>query len=174
MTPGDSKREKIESKGDQKLHQKQAKGRQKEAKGNQKWAKGRQKETKRVPILRIFDISRHKKGGSRKIWEKVGVARPRDHLFWNNFPLKINVRIDVNFDAEKVTIFEEFVMRKWTGYLIVLEKCVHEKTYFSKQVHVRKPYVSSSRIRVGEGFVHDQVARNRYTIDNKSMQIGCA
>ena len=52
MTPGDSKRDKIESTGDQKLHQKQAKGRQKEAKGNQKWAKWRQKETKGRQILR--------------------------------------------------------------------------------------------------------------------------
>ena len=86
MTPGDSKREKFESKGDQKLHQKQAKGRQKEAKGNQKWAKGRQKETKRAPNFEKFDISRHKKGGSRKICEKVGVARPRDHLFWISLP----------------------------------------------------------------------------------------
>ena len=88
MTPGDSKREKIKSKGDQKLHQKQAKGRQKEAKGNQKWAKGRQKETKRAPNFEKFNISRHKKGRSRTIWEKVGVARPRDHLFWINFHKK--------------------------------------------------------------------------------------
>ena len=48
-----------------------------EPKGAKREAKGRQ-------IVTNFDLRRHEKGGSRKRWEIVVVARPRDHPFLNN------------------------------------------------------------------------------------------
>ena len=61
-------------------------GVKREPKAGKSELKGAITEPKGCQIVTNFDIRRHEKGGSRKRWEIVGVARPRDHPFWNNFP----------------------------------------------------------------------------------------
>ncbi len=75
---------------------------------------------------------------------------PPDH-FGSHFPSKIDEKIDAEIDAEKVRKIEEKVMRKQTYILMIFGIAFHEKSSFSKKVHVRKPHDSCSRIGVREG-----------------------
>ena len=174
MTPGDSKSEKIESKGDQKLpqgHQKWTNGRQKGVKGNQHWAKGRQKGSKRAPNCDKFRYTSTWKG---RVSEKVGNSgcrpAPRPSIFeqlsinnqWTN---RCESRcwksheLWWHFDARMNRIFD-FVrkVRSWKNVLFEKSECTE----------------TICSIRVGEVSLHYQVARNLYTIDKKSMQSRCA
>ena len=71
--------------------------------------------------------------------------------FGSHFPSKIDEQIDAKIDADKVRKIEEKVMRKQTYILMIFGIAFHEKSSFSKKVHVRKPHDSCSRIGVCEG-----------------------
>ena len=71
--------------------------------------------------------------------------------FWEPFSIKIDEKIDAEIDAEKVRKIEEKTMRKQTYILMIFGIAFHEKSSFSKKVHVRKPHDSCSRIGVCEG-----------------------
>ena len=60
-------------------------------------------------------------------------------------------KIDAKIETEKVRKIEEKVMRKQTYILMIFGIAFHEKSSFSKKVHVRKPHDSCSRIGVCEG-----------------------
>ena len=95
-------------------------------------------------------------------------------LKWSHFPSQIADQFDAKNNRGKVMGIDENTMRNLSSVFIFFEIGFHENTYFANKVNVRKPYVSSSRIRVGEVSLHYQVARNLYTIDKKSMQSRCA
>ena len=71
--------------------------------------------------------------------------------FGSHFPSKIDEKIDAKIETEKVRKIEEKVMRKQTYILMIFGIAFHEKSSFSKKVHVRKPHDSCSRIGVREG-----------------------
>ena len=80
------------------------------------------------------------------------------------FPLKFDEKIDAKIDAEKVRKIEEKVMRKQTYILMIFGIAFHEKSSFSKKVHVRKPHDSCSRIGVREGSPKKKEIKKRGTI----------
>ena len=71
--------------------------------------------------------------------------------FLEPFSWKFNENNDARIYAEKVMKNDEKLCENEAINLYSFEKCVHEKTYFSRKVNVRKPYVSSSRMGVAKG-----------------------
>ena len=68
-----------------------------------------------------------------------------------SFSIKNQWKIYAKIDTEKVMKIDEISMWNLSYIFILSEEGVHEKTYFSKKVNVRKPYESCSRMRVSEG-----------------------
>ena len=75
-----------------------------------------------------------------------------------------DTKIDAQIYTENVMKIDENSMRKLSYILIFSEEGVHEKTFFSKKVNVRKPYESCSRIRVGEGSPKKKEIEKRRTM----------
>ena len=98
------------------------------------------------------------------------------HRFWSHFgdhfPGQIYEKIDARIYVEKMMKVDENSMRKLSYMLIVFEKCLHEKTHFSKKVHVRKSYESSIRMRVGKGSPKKKGNRKSSKIIKKHPIIG--
>jgi len=92
--------------------------------------------------------------------------------FWEQFPSQINEQIDAKIDTEKDMEICEISMRKLSYILILSEEGLHEKTYFSKKVNVRKPHESCSRIRVGEGSPKKKEIEKMRKILEKHSKIG--
>ena len=76
------------------------------------------------------------------------------------FTIKVDEQIKAKIHTETVMNFDEQMMWTLIGFSSFFEKCVHEKTYFSEKVHVRKSYDSCSRIGVREGSAKNNKMRN--------------
>ena len=83
--------------------------------------------------------------------EKRSPARGRGHPFWEPFSMKNRWKNRCeNWDRKSKEILRK-TMRKQTYILMIFGIAFHEKSSFSKKVHVRKPHDSCSRIGVREG-----------------------
>ena len=139
------------TKSEPKGTKKWAQGRQKRAKGHQQLAKREPKWAKKEPKV---SQHLHKIDMTEKVLKSIVFWEARvqqDRSFLEPFSWKSEEKIDARIDAEKVMKINEKSMRKWSVNFIFFEKCVYRKTYFSKKVNVRRPYVSPSRMRVAEG-----------------------
>ena len=133
-----------------KVTQKGAKGSQKGAKGSQKAAKG-QKGAKGEPK---GDQNASKSRPSEKVvkmMEKGVTAGEFLDAIWEPFSIKNRwTNRCENWDRKSKEILRK-TMRKQTYILMIFGIAFHEKSSFSKKVHVRKPHDSCSRIGVREG-----------------------
>ena len=134
-----------------KVSQKGAKGSQKWPKGSQKAAKGTQKGAKGEPK---GDQNASKSRPSEKVAKMMEKRSPhKDEMggFWERFSIKNRWKNRCrNWDRKSKEILRK-TMRKQTYILMIFGIAFHEKSSFSKKVHVRKPYDSCSRIGVREG-----------------------
>ena len=141
-----------EPKGSQrepKGRQREPKGSQWESKGCQRWAKGRPK------CIQNSMFGKGREKGSQK--GHPGTIRTS---IFGPFSIKNVIKNRCKNRCQKNMEFDGKSIQKWNQILHKFENNFHEKTSFRKRVHVRKPYESSSRIRVGEGSPENEKIEN--------------